>query len=201
MASSEIFEALVERAFSGDGDAFDELYRLLHRYLRNFMGSYHAAEDVAQETLQKVWLDWKNDKRHPSKLRSWIFRVAHNTAVDHMRKNLCPTISLDDLGDPDISPVRDYLCISCPEEIPEKYVLLLEDRQLIRWVLSRVSEIQRSCFVLFVIEKVKLREIAQIHQCSERTVQRYIEGARKEFQQICERLIVEQRILERSSDR
>ena len=117
-----------------------------------------------------------------------------------MRKKTCPTISLDALGDPDASPIRDYIYISRPEEIPENYVMLLEDRQIIRWVLSRISEIERSCFVLYVVEKAKLGEIAQIHQCSDRTVQRHIENARRKFRQICEHLITEQYILERSSD-
>jgi len=51
MALSEPFEALMERAFSGDGEAFDELYRLIHRYLRNFMGSVKYGKKLSKNPV------------------------------------------------------------------------------------------------------------------------------------------------------
>ena len=197
----ESFEELVERAFYGDSVAFDHLYHFLHRYLTHFLNDHHAAEDVVQETLEKVWKDWRHSLRNRSKMKSWMFQIAHNATVDYLRKKRgSSTVSLDRLEDPDSSPIREYIQLKRPEEIPEQYIELLEDARFVQWALSQIPEPSRSSFILKVFEKWKLKDIADIHQCSTRQVQRYIEDARYTLRQICERVLVERHLLERSSD-
>ena len=44
-----------------------------------------AAEDIVQETLFRAWRNADSLRRHPAALRAWLFRVARNLVVDHMR--------------------------------------------------------------------------------------------------------------------
>jgi RNA polymerase sigma factor (sigma-70 family) len=142
MAHIESFEELVERAFCGDSNAFNHLYQFLYRYLAHFLNDHHAAEDVAQETLEKVWKGWKYGLRDRSKLKSWMFQITHNAAVDYIRKKKgASTTSLDQLEE---LAIREYIQLKRPEEIPEQYIELLEDARFVHWTLSHIPEPSRS---------------------------------------------------------
>src|SRR5712692_3348674 len=145
MSFIDSFELLVERTWAGDEKAFNELYHLLHRYLRNFMGNYDAASDVAQETLILAWQK-RSQVRDPSKLKNWLFSIAHNKAVDYIRREKQQiTRSLDDLDDQDTSEISDYLCVARLEELPEEYLESEENKRFVRLALAQVSEECRSC--------------------------------------------------------
>lgn len=91
-------EALAEEAKRGSEEAFTLLvgrferpvYSLLFRILRQA----DLAEDIAQEAFVKAWraLDRFDTSR---KFSSWIFKIAHNSALDHLRKQGIDAVSLD----------------------------------------------------------------------------------------------------------
>lgn len=87
--------------------AFESLVRRhspkLLGYLSRFLGDDHEAEDVAQETWEKVWTHvWQGEEDHFSR---WLYRVAHNVAVSHIRgRGRRPAISLDACGGYDSPP-------------------------------------------------------------------------------------------------
>ena len=83
---------LVRRCRDGDTPAFDELYQRyrlpLYSYLNRLVpGRSHTVDDLFQQTWVKVL---ENLKRYTEQQRfvSWLFRIAHNQAVDHLRKEL-----------------------------------------------------------------------------------------------------------------
>lgn len=57
----------------------------LHRYCARLVGSAVQGEDIVQETLAKTFYAMSMATEVPS-LRPWLFRVAHNTAIDFMRR-------------------------------------------------------------------------------------------------------------------
>jgi RNA polymerase sigma factor (sigma-70 family) len=57
----------------------------LHRYCARIVGSVVQGEDVVQETLAKAFYAMSMARELPA-LRPWLFRVAHNTAIDHLRR-------------------------------------------------------------------------------------------------------------------
>ncbi len=69
--------------------AFDELVREvrpdLHRYCSRMVGSSVDGEDIVQDTLAKAYYQI-SELAEVSNLRRWLFRVAHNKAVDHLRR-------------------------------------------------------------------------------------------------------------------
>jgi len=88
-ASVERVWELVDRAKEGDRDAFDELYRLhvdqIHRYLRIRVGDDHDAEDLTTQTFLKMLESIGRYNRTSVPFGAWLFRIAHNLAMDHFR--------------------------------------------------------------------------------------------------------------------
>jgi RNA polymerase sigma-70 factor (ECF subfamily) len=88
-ASAEEVWALVDRAKEGDRDAFEELYRLhvdqIYRYLHIRVGDSHDAEDLTTQTFLKMLESIGRYNRRSVPFGAWLFRIAHNLAVDHFR--------------------------------------------------------------------------------------------------------------------
>ena len=80
---------LVTRAVAGREDGFEELVRRYQRpiaaYVYRMVGDYEAALDVTQEVFIKVYNSLRR-YRSEFKFSTWIYRIAHNSAVDHLRR-------------------------------------------------------------------------------------------------------------------
>jgi len=70
--------------------AFDtivsEYEGMLLRYVSRIVLCHEAAQDVVQDTFIKLFKNWEKELRPSPELSSWLYRVAHNCAVDHLRK-------------------------------------------------------------------------------------------------------------------
>src|SRR5437764_7909801 len=81
--------ALVERAQKGDRDALEELYLLhfdrIYSYLHMSVGNRHDAEDLTTQTFLKMLESIKRFRWQSAPFSAWLFRIAHNLAMDHFR--------------------------------------------------------------------------------------------------------------------
>jgi RNA polymerase sigma-70 factor (ECF subfamily) len=80
---------LVVRALKGRDDGFEELVRRYQRpivsYVYRMTGDYEAALDLTQEVFIKVYNSLA--RYSPEyKFSTWIYRIAHNAAIDHLRR-------------------------------------------------------------------------------------------------------------------
>ncbi|HMF58053.1 MAG TPA: sigma-70 family RNA polymerase sigma factor, partial [Pyrinomonadaceae bacterium] len=80
---------LVMRAVAGREDGFEELVRRYQRpiasYIYRMVGNYESALDLTQEVFIKVYNSLAR-YRSEFKFSTWIYKIAHNAAVDHLRR-------------------------------------------------------------------------------------------------------------------
>jgi RNA polymerase sigma-70 factor (ECF subfamily) len=80
---------LVDRAQQGDREALEELYLLhfdrIYSYLHMSVGNRHDAEDLTTQTFMKMLESIKRFRWRSAPFSAWLFRIAHNLAMDHFR--------------------------------------------------------------------------------------------------------------------
>ena len=83
-------ENLARRAQQRDPEAFGQLYDKhfdkIYRYIAFRVGSQTEAEDLTQQVFLKAWESIRSYKWKGLPFSSWLFRIAHNQLVDHLRK-------------------------------------------------------------------------------------------------------------------
>jgi RNA polymerase sigma-70 factor (ECF subfamily) len=134
-----------------------ELFELFHepvyRYVRSLIGSNAEAEDLAQEAFLRLYTSLRNGQAFGN-VRSWIFRVAHNLAIDHLRK-----MSHSEQAVPEVWQASDER----PDQAPnaEQRLLEQERRQRLHRAMMRLSPQERYCLDLRA-EGLAYREIAEV---------------------------------------
>ena len=80
---------LVARAQTGDRGALEELYLLhfdrIYAYLQMTVGNRHDAEDLTNQTFVKMLESIERFRWRKVPFSAWLFRIAHNLAIDHFR--------------------------------------------------------------------------------------------------------------------
>jgi RNA polymerase sigma-70 factor, ECF subfamily len=82
---------LVERAQKGNRDALEELYLMhferIYSYLHLSVGNRHDAEDLTTQTFLRMLEAIGRFRWREVPFSAWLFRIAHNLAMDHFRAN------------------------------------------------------------------------------------------------------------------
>jgi len=179
-------QQIVAWAQEGHELAFRELVRryqrpvfsLIYRMVRD----RETAEDLAQETFIKV-LNAIDSYRPEHKFSSWIFKIANNAAIDHLRRREPDLLSLD--GAPDaVSAERQEATALQVRDVGETPLDELEARELgshIEVAIARLRPEYRACIMLRHVEGRAYEEIAAILDLPLGTVKTYIHRARAEL--------------------
>ncbi len=87
--STEHVRKLVARAQQGDRAALEELYLMhfdrIYSYLHVSVGNRHDAEDLTTQTFLKMLESIGRFRWQSAPFSAWLFRIAHNLAMDHFR--------------------------------------------------------------------------------------------------------------------
>jgi RNA polymerase sigma-70 factor (ECF subfamily) len=94
-------ESLVQRAKQHDQEAFTQLYEKyfdkIYRYVALKVGDRMEAEDITQQVFLKAIKSISSFKWKGFPFSSWLFRIAHNQVIDHLRKRTRrETVALED---------------------------------------------------------------------------------------------------------
>ena len=80
---------LVERAQRGERAALEELYLIhfdrIYSYLHMTVGNRHDAEDLTTQTFLRMLESIGRFRWQSAPFSAWLFRIAHNLAMDHFR--------------------------------------------------------------------------------------------------------------------
>ena len=179
-------QEIVALARGGEEAAYRELVRryerplfsLLYRMVRD----RELAEDLAQETFVKA-LNAIESYRPEYKFSSWIFKIANNAAIDHLRRRELDTLSLE--GSPHAETPEAIeataLQIGDRQESPLDEVEARELGGEIEAAIAKLRPEYRSCILLRHVEGRAYEEIAEILGLPLGTVKTYIHRARNEL--------------------
>ncbi len=174
---------LVRAVRAGRLGAFEMLVK---RYQRRatmvayrFLNNSDEAMEIVQEGFLKAY-DKLDSLSRPERFGSWFLRIVANTALNYRRSRaLRRTVSLDS-RDGEGQEVRmnrpDRRAVS-----PEQGVLGDELQHRINDALDELPEMQRAALVLFSIEKLPQKDVADILDCSIEAVKWYVFTARREL--------------------
>ena len=184
---------VVVLAQQGREAAFRELIRRYERpvfsLIFRMVRDRETAEDLSQETFIKV-LNHVDKYRPEFKLSSWLFKIASNVAIDHMRKRHVETISMD--GSPHARSAAETEATSFDVEARGETALEeLESKELgsaIERAIARLRPEYRSCIMLRHVEGRSYEEIAATLDLPLGTVKTYIHRARHELRKALEPL-------------
>lgn len=122
----------------------------LHRYCARMTGSVFDGEDVLQDTLAKAWFAL-GQMESPPPLRPWLFRIAHNSAMDFLKRydqrHVETGVAIDSVSDGIQTRDDDDLSDVSKTEIALS-------------ILAALPAVQRSAFVLKDVIELSLEETA-----------------------------------------
>ena len=177
---------LALQAARGREKAFRELlnryerpvFSLIYRMVRD----RSLAEDLAQDAFIRAF-NAIGSYNPGYKFSSWMFKIAHNLTIDHLRKRRLDTISIH--GSPNaVTPdeqARTSLVLESSEERPDAYVENLELGSQIEAAIGRLRPEYRAVTLLRHVEGYSYQEIADILEIPLGTVKTYIHRARLEL--------------------
>jgi len=170
---------------TGDANAFDrfvEHFRAkIFHYSWLMCGQREDAEDVAQETLLKVFESF-DQLREPERVRPWVFRIARNACLMKRRKSVyAPSqeVSLDEF-----MPAIDHqggharLQIADWSGLPDRQILQLEMKQVLDQAIGALPENYKSVILMRDVEELSTLETAQVLDLTEDVVKTRLHRAR-----------------------
>jgi len=174
---------LIAKAIRGREDGFEELVRRYQRPITNYvyrmLNDYDSSLDVTQEVFIKVY---NSLKKYSSeyKFSTWLYRIAHNAAIDHMRRNTVNQQSLEtENGDG-----AYQLQIESPNPTPEQDRELSEWRTEIEAVVKCLPAAYRDLILLRHSRDLSYDEIAEVTQLPLGTVKNRLFRAREMMREI-----------------
>ena len=162
---------LVTQAQNGDRNAFSELVRAHSQGVLNVVyrmcGNQQLAEDAAQEAFIQAWMRLSSFRPKAS-FRSWLYRIAVNSAIDMLRKEKRVLLNaVEDLN----------LAASNPS--PEAMLASNERAELVAKAVSTLPDASRAVLILREYEGLSYNEIAETLEIPMGTVMSRLSYARK----------------------
>jgi RNA polymerase sigma factor (sigma-70 family) len=145
---------------------FTQHARSLKRYLESILPKVEIAEELTQEAFIRLRTSARPELESP---RGFLFRTAHNLALDHLRRaRRVPMDSLEESG-------ADWLADAAPS--PEEQVATREELALMRSIILELPPKCRQVFLLVRIEQLSHREVAAETGMSQTMVRKYLARA------------------------
>src|SRR6266853_1598685 len=152
---------LVSSAIAGREAGFEELVRRYQRpiaaYVYRMVGNYDAALDLTQEVFIKVYNSLSR-YRSEFKFSTWIYKIAHNAAIDHLRRHAVREQALTGSVDGE----RREVAIESRRLTPEQESERKERRSEIESVVQLLQGSYRELIVLRHSHDLSYDEIAEV---------------------------------------
>jgi RNA polymerase sigma-70 factor (ECF subfamily) len=171
--------ALMLRYKDGDTAAFEMLYRrhndALYRYLLRLCRHQATAEDVFQEVWGKI-IKARASYRPTAKFTTFMYRVAHNCFIDHVRRNKRHSNNVE------LEPELHTDASELPETLTERSLA----KERLTLALRDLPEEQRDVFLLHEEGGLSVDQIASVTGCNRETAKSRLRYAVKKLRSAIE---------------
>ncbi|MGD2108754.1 MAG: sigma-70 family RNA polymerase sigma factor [Phycisphaerae bacterium] len=181
--------ALVNRAQEGETEAFADLVRKYQRravsLAYRLLGNAEDASDVSQEAFVRAYRNL-SQLEQPERFGAWLMRVVSNLSLNYRRSRAIRSTSpLDDASD-GVATGRNPrtgrpVTVGLVEEsgaLPDELQRAIND------AMERLPDKQRLALILFSVEGVPQKEVAEILQCSVELVKWNVFQARQKLKEM-----------------
>jgi RNA polymerase sigma-70 factor, ECF subfamily len=173
---------LVVRAIKGREDGFNELVRRYQRpiaaYVYRMVGDYDSALDLTQEVFIKVYSSLER-YRPEFKFSTWIYKIAHNASIDHLRRNSSREQALSS----EVDGEEREVAVLSRKLSPEQEYAVEERRAEIERVVRQLPAVYRELIILRHQHDLSYDEIAEVMSLPLGTVKNRLFRAREMMRQ------------------
>ena len=173
-------EALLKAALNGSSFAWEKLVKSYERKIYNYglrlTGNNTDAMDLTQEVFLGVYRNLHRF-RGDAKFSSWLFRIAHNKAIDLNRRrsiiqgNTFSYLDSEDVQIPELSTINE----------PDRQMISGQENQEIRGLMQTLPIEQRLVVELKIFQSHTFEEIAKLQDISENTAKTRFYSALKKL--------------------
>jgi len=179
-------EQLVQDALGGSQRAYRELVHRFERPVFNLVARMvrdrTLAEDLTQDAFVKAFSRLDSYQPAQGKFSNWLFKIAHNTAIDHLRRSELDVVPLDSTGpeSADLHAILSNPDASTPLDLAVRGNLA----DALSAAVERLRPEYREVIALRHQEGLAYEEIAEIAGLPLGTVKTYIHRARKDLAEL-----------------
>jgi RNA polymerase sigma factor (sigma-70 family) len=167
------YELLVLRCKRGDPGAMEELIRCWERQLFYYVRGLVNREQDAWDVLQETWLRVVRDigaLRDSKALAAWLYTIARNSALNHIRDNAREKQFAD--------------CEQSLDSIAAEEDFSFEDADAIHSALGKLTLPHREVLILYFMEDLSIDEIASVLQAPTGTIKSRLHFAKRALKAI-----------------
>ncbi len=158
-------------------EIYDAHYDRVKKFIRRMVKDEWVAEDLIQETFIRVEKN-RDTVQDPSKLSSWVFRIAYNLCLDHFRSRK----SGDHQSGNTESPPNPFMEMPVQKELEQ-----LQMGACVREQIDLLPEQQRIVLILYDLLGFRHNEISEILNITEENAKVRLHRARKSLKSILEK--------------
>ncbi len=161
---------MTQPGFTSLAEAVEAYYDDLRRFLRRRTGSPSMADDVVQETWLRAHA---SDAALPDNPRAYLYRMAGNMAVDHVRRARVRQGGAEAASQEDLAPDQ----VPGPGADPLEAVISQKELAALEAAVRELPARCREVFLLYRGQGLTMREIARRLSISDKTVEKHIARA------------------------
>ncbi len=184
-------DQLILNAQKGDMEAFEELVYRYDRHVLNIAKSFRNSDDDAKDIYQEVFLRVFRGLKNfqfKSEFSTWLFRITTNVCITFQaRKKTYDSIDRE-IGnsEDDTTTVADLIS---SEDKTDNLTIGSDLSKHISKALETLPPQQKMAFTLKFFQEYKIKEIADMMQCTEGTVKRYLFTATNKMRQRLKKIV------------
>ena len=172
---------LIQRILDGDQGAFTTLVnkyqKSVHTLIWRKIGDFHIAEELTQDVFLKVYKSLSTLKRRDH-FPGWLYVIATRHCITWLRKKRLPTKSLDAMSTAEL----EEICCAQYEANRNKKATIEHQRELVKRLLQKLPESERTVVTLFYLAEMTGEEISVFLGVSPGTVRSRLYRARERLE-------------------